>query len=124
MVKKLNQPIPNGVKAQAKGNLDLAICFFQQAIEENPKKELAYTLIDKVLRESGRLEEANQYYHCVSKTTPTDWNEEYHLGLRIGEIENATIIPLANQTPRAPMRGGIKINGNYPTISTTSNVHL
>lgn len=109
-----NKLIKAGTKAQFQGNSKLAFSFFQQAIEEDPKSILGYILIDRVLRELGKLEEANRYYNCISQTIPEVWNEEYILRLRVGHVRDGILIPFSNRNLIAPHQAGIKTNRTCP----------
>ncbi len=112
---KYGKLIKAGIEAQQQANLELALDYSQKAIEENPQNPLGYRLIDKILRELGKLEEANNYYYSLLKTTPEAWEEEYILRLRVGHVRDGILIPLANTLSEPPFQGGIKTNKNCPT---------
>ena len=106
--------IEAGIQAQQQGDRELAWEYIQQAIKKNPQKRLGYVLIDKILRELGRLEEANTYYYHSLKTTPEVWEEEYHLRLRVGHVRDSILIPLTNRSVLGPFQGGIKTKASCP----------
>ena len=96
------------------GQLEEGISAYQKAIKLNLNRIQDYMAIDKILRELGRLEEANKYYYHSLKTTPEIWEEEYILRLRVGQVRNGILIPFSNRNMTPPHQAGIKTNRNCP----------
>ncbi|MFC1709531.1 tetratricopeptide repeat protein [Candidatus Omnitrophota bacterium] len=77
--KQVQEYRDRGYEAQRSGNLDLALSYYQKAIELNPYYALAYNDIGVVLESKGMAERAKQAYLKALTVDPNYLSAYYNL---------------------------------------------